>query len=139
MESLFRDFWWLVFPLAWIVGGGVSSFFRYRRQKGVLDLMRTYAERGQEPPEALLKMVGEAENDVDLWDTTGRSSSCRRRPADYWSLFGLFFALAVGFAATGYFTGIDGGSGAFMVVGVTMGAVAIWALINAIARQGGRS
>lgn len=139
MESLFRDFWWLVFPLAWIAGGGVSSFFRYRRQKDALDLMRTYAERGQEPPEALLKMVGQAASGVDLWDTSGRSSSCGRRPADYWSLFGLFFALAVGFGGTGYYTRIDGGSGAFMVVGVTMGAMAIWALINAIVRRGGPS
>lgn len=139
MESLFRDFWWLMFPLAWIVGGGVSSFFRYRRQKDALDLMRTYAERGQEPPEALLKMVGQADRAVDLWDTTGRSSSCGRRSADYWSLFGLFLALAVGFAGAGYFTRIDGGSGAFMIVGVTMGAVAIWALINALARRGGPS
>lgn len=138
MESLFRDFWWLMFPLAWIVGSAFSNFFRYRGQKNALDLVRTYVERGQEPPEALLRMI-EKPHDPDAVCEVSFETSTPRTPrvaADYWSLFGLFAALAAGFGFAGAFTGIDGGSGAFLVVAVTMGAVAIWALINALTRRG---
>jgi len=142
MESLFRDFWWLMFPLAWIVGSAFSSFYRYRGQKNALDLVRTYVERGQEPPEALLRMVEKpCDADADLWATAAEPPAPRspRVAADYWSLFGLFAALAAGFGFAGAFTRIDGGTGAFLIVAVTMGAVAIWALINAVVRRGGRS
>ena len=139
MESLFRDFWWLMFPLAWIIGSAFSSFFRYRSQKNALDLVRTYVERGQEPPEALLRMVEKPHDpDAAMWEMTSEPSKPRapRVAADYWSLFGLFAALAAGFGFAGAFTGIDRGSGAFLIVAVTMGAVAVWALINAVVRRG---
>lgn len=133
MESLFRDFWWLLFPLAWIVGGGLSGFFRYRGQKATLDLIRTYAERGQEPPQALLDMVQRPSEQADFWDAQGYSRP--RGSAHYWSLFGLFSVLAAGFAFAGVVLKMDGDSGAFLVVAFTMAAVAVWSLISAVVQQ----
>lgn len=136
MEQLFRDFWWLVFPLAWLLAGGVSGFLKYQRQKQALDLIRTYAEKGQEPPKALIDLIQKPlDGDAPALGAAGEGRQ-DRQAANYWSLFGLFATLAAGFAGAGWFTNVDGGSGAFLVVGFTMGAVAIWALINALLRNG---
>ena len=122
MEQLFRDFWWLIFPI-WGLGMGMwHSLMGYRRQKAVLDLVRTYADKGEQPPEALLAALGrDEEHGRDL----------RRSPANYWSLFGLFLVLALGFGAAAYAYDFEGLGWPFGIVGLVMGAVAVWALINA--------
>lgn len=139
MENLFRDFWWLVFPLAWIVGGGFSSLLNYRRQKQAMDLIRSYADKGQEPPAALLALIGKPiDSDSAMWEASAASGP--GRPTNYWSLFGLFAVLASGFVGAHYYTDMDGGSGAFLIVGVVMAAVAVWAAICAMTSgRGGRS
>lgn len=137
MQDLFRDFWWLVFPLAWIIGGGFSSLLNYRRQKQALELIRAYAEKGQEPPAALLALIGKPiDSDGALWE--GAADGAPGKPANYWSLFGLFAALGAGFTGAHYYTDMDGGSGAFLIVGMVMGAVAVWAAISALTSRGGR-
>lgn len=136
MEQLFRDFWWLMFPLAWLVSGSVSSFFNYQRQRRALELIRTYAERGQEPPQALIDLIQKPiDPDAAMWDAVGSGSSSVRGPTNYWSLVALFAAMSLGFAGAGYFTDLDRGSGAFYLVAVTMGAVGIWALVNALMQR----
>ncbi|GAA0624898.1 hypothetical protein GCM10009422_21740 [Brevundimonas kwangchunensis] len=129
MVQLFYQFWWLIFPVGFMLAGAFNSFLGYRRQKDALNLLRTYAEKGQEPPEALLKVLQRPLDD-DPW--TGGSASAPRQPANYWSLFGLFTALSAGFIGAGYYTDMDGGSGAFTIVAFVMGAVAVWALISAL-------
>ena len=78
MEDLFRQFWWLIFPLAWIVGGMVTSFLNYRRQQKTLDLIKAYADKGQEPPAALMKVLDRPiDSDTEFWQ--GRSSRLHDR------------------------------------------------------------
>ena len=138
MEQLFRDFWWLVFPLAWIVGKAVTSFLTYQRQKHALDLIRTYAEKGQEPPNALIDLIQKPiDGDEGLFEASVSGEYASRTPTNYWSLFGLFLVMSVGFAGAGQFTNLDGGSGAFFIVAFTMGAVAVWALVNALMHNRG--
>ena len=132
MEQLFRDFWWLLFPLGWLVAGGFRSALNYQRQMRALDLIRTYAEKGQEPPQALIDLAGRGEGPEASLPPRARAE---RDAASYWSLVGLFAAMSLGFAGAGYFTNLDGGSGAFYVVAVTMGAVGIWALVNALMQR----
>jgi hypothetical protein len=43
--------------------------------------------------------------------------------------------MSFGFAAAGQFTNLDGGTGVFFIVAVTMGAVAVWALVNALMQR----
>lgn len=139
MEDLFRSYWWLLFPAAWFVFGGFSSFLNYRKQRETLKLLQTYADKGQEPPEALLKILDRPiDSDSEAW-----GGSTPGRPANYWSLFGLFAVLASGFGIAAYMPetfGVDMGVRfPFTVVALVMGAVAIWALISAMMTRRDRS
>lgn len=141
MEDLFRSYWWLLFPMAWFVFGGFSSWLNYRKQRETLKLLKAYADKGQEPPESLLKILDRPiDSDSELWAgaTTGSSS-----PTNYWSLFGLFAVLAGGFGVAAYMPetfGIDFDIRfPFTVVALVMGAVAVWALISAVTTRRPRS
>lgn len=52
--ELFRDFWWLVFPLSAIVFGAFRRWLAYSARRDALELIKTYAESGREPPAALV-------------------------------------------------------------------------------------
>lgn len=134
MEDLFRQYWWLLLVIGFGVTGAYNSYLGYRRQRDALDLLRTYAEKGQEPPEALLKVL-QRPLDEEGWD--GKSAG-NRQPTNYWSLFGLFTALSLGFLGASQLTNMDGDTGAFLVVAFTMAAVAIWALISALTSRRNR-
>jgi hypothetical protein len=41
-------------PLSWIVFGAFQSWLAYRARRDALDLLRSYAEAGREPPPALV-------------------------------------------------------------------------------------
>ena len=43
MEELFRDFWWLIFPVGFLIAGAFNSLLNYKRQQDTLKLIRTYA------------------------------------------------------------------------------------------------
>jgi hypothetical protein len=128
MESLFVQFWWLIFPIGFGLLGAYNSFLGYRRQRDALNLIKTYAEKGQEPPAALLEVL-QRPLDEDGWD--GKSPG-NRQPTNYWSLFGLFTALGLGFLGASQLTNMDGDTDAFIVVAFVLGAVAVWALISAL-------
>ena len=130
MEELFRDFWWLIFPIWGLAMGAWHSMAAYRRQKAMLDLVRTYADKGQQPPEALLAALGR--DDVD--SRLGRNS-----PVHYWSLAALFGVLAAGFGVSAWVYDFQGVGWPFGIVALVMTAVAVWSLINAmfLARQRG--
>ena len=140
MEDLFRAYWWLLFPMAWFVFGGFSSWLNYRKQRETLKLLKTYADKGQEPPEALLRVLDKPiDSDNEAWGGASRPG----RPANYWSLFGLFAVLAGGFGIAAYMPetfGVDMGVRfPFTVVALTMGAVSVWALISAMTTRRDRS
>lgn len=132
MEELFRDFWWLIFPIWGLAMGAWHSIAGYRRKTAMLDIVRTYAEKGEQPPEALLAALrgegGEEARDF------------RHSPAHYWSLVALFGFLAAGFGVAAVTLGFQGEGWPFGIVALVMAAVGLWALINAlfIARLPGR-
>ena len=132
MEDLFRSYWWLLFPLAWFVSAGFSSYLNYRRQKDTLKLIQTYAEKGQEPPEALLKVL---DRPIDADDDSWHSRRCGR--AGDGSLFSvvLFGVMAAGF---GYASHMDiyGAGDAFLIVSFVLSALALASLVSAL--RGGR-
>lgn len=57
MEELFRSFWWLLFPLSWIVFGAFQTWLSYRARRDALDLLKLYVESGREPPAALVERL----------------------------------------------------------------------------------
>lgn len=135
MEDLFRSYWWLLFPLAWFVFGGFSSFLNYRRQKDTLKLIQTYAERGQEPPAALLKVLERPiDSDDDSWQVR-RGAGGHMNDGSWFSVV-LFGVMAVGFAYASW-SDIYGAGEAFLIVSFVLGALCLASLVSAL-RSGGR-
>jgi hypothetical protein len=58
MEDIFRSYWWLLFPIGAFVFGAWDRWLAYKRSRDHLDLLRSYAERGKEPPPELVRGVG---------------------------------------------------------------------------------
>lgn len=125
MEDLFRSYWWLIFPLFGLAMGGWHSFAQFRNQQKKLDIIKAYAMRGEQPPEALLASLNVSEE---------TEYGAPRQRTNYWALSGLFVALAAGFGFGAYIN-YDGGTGAFVIVAMVMGAVAVWALICAMTQR----
>ncbi|MBN8528100.1 MAG: hypothetical protein J0M36_02550 [Caulobacterales bacterium] len=136
MEDLFREYWWLLFPLAWFVSSGVSSFLNYRRQRETLNLLRTYAEKGQEPPEALLKVLDRPiDSDTEFFGDA--QSRCSGRNEGNWFSVVLFGLMAAGFGYASY-TDMYGAGDAFLIVSFVLGALSVACLVSALAKRGRR-
>ncbi|RZJ45179.1 MAG: hypothetical protein EON87_08155 [Brevundimonas sp.] len=125
MEDLFRSYWWVIFPLFGLAMGGWHSFAQFRNQQKKLDIIRAYAERGEQPPEALLASLSRSEE-----QEYGRGNR-----TNYWALVGLFTVMAAGFGYAAYYTHAAGGGPAFVIVTMVMAAVAVWALICALMQR----
>ena len=130
-------FWVLVFsiPLGGMVYAGFTSFLKYRQHRAMLDVLKVYAERGEAPPEevltALTKGFSLSEPGVNAPNSIPKGPPKIQGAAHYWSLVGLFAVFAAGFAYASWSSGPAGYP--FTIVAFTMGAVAVWALIMAIA------
>ena len=57
MDELFRDFWWLLFPLAWGLAAMWQGWLRERRRREALDLIAAYADKGQSAPPELVRVA----------------------------------------------------------------------------------
>ena len=126
MEDLFRSYWWLLFPLAWFVFGGFSSFLNYRRQKDTLKLIQTYAERGQEPPEALLKVLDRPiDSETEYWRSGSKSNE------GSWFSVVLFGLMGLGFAYASW-ADIYGAGETFLIVAFVLGALAVASLVSTL-------
>ena len=51
----FPHFWWLIFPLFWMIFALAWGWSRHSRANRALDIIKTYADQGKEPPPELLK------------------------------------------------------------------------------------
>ena len=133
MEDLFRSYWWLIFPIGWFVASGFSTLLNYHRQKDTLRLIQAYADKGQEPPAALLKVLERPiDADDDAWHTRRDG-----RPGDgSWFSVVLFGVMAAGFGYASY-TDIYGAGDAFLIVSFVLSALALASLVSAL-RSGGR-
>jgi hypothetical protein len=52
---MFGHFWWLIFPLFWMIMALAWGWSRHNRANRALDILKTYADQGKEPPPELLK------------------------------------------------------------------------------------
>ena len=53
----FFSFWWLIFPLMGFVFGGFGMWMSHRRSQQALDILKTYAEQGKEPPPEVMQAI----------------------------------------------------------------------------------
>jgi hypothetical protein len=100
--SLFGHFWWLIFPLFWMCAMTAAHWSRHNRANKVLDLLKSYADQGKEPPPELLKAL-QAQGAMPGGDQDW--NRCRGRRSPERRLFGalLFFSLACGFGFLTYY------------------------------------
>ncbi len=54
---LFQSYWWLIFPIAFFIGAGWDSWMKLQRHKATLDLLKSYAASGKEPPADLMRAL----------------------------------------------------------------------------------
>ena len=133
MEDLFYRFWWLIFPLGWFVAAGFSSLLNYRRQRDMLDLLKRYADKGQEPPAELLRAINRHDDtEAAIWGADTESRRADRNHNWPWPAnVALFTVLAAGF---GYATYMDlyGAGEAFTIVTFVMVGLAVAFLIGGL-------
>lgn len=125
MEDLFRSYWWLLFPLGWFVFGGFNAMVNYYRQKNVLKIIKTYADRGEQPPEALLKIVEQPIDDRHDYRPASRSED------GAWFSVVLFGVLTLGFGYASW-SNMYGAGDAFLIVAFVMGALCAAMLMQAL-------
>lgn len=121
MADTFRHFWWLIFPMFWFVAGGMRLWMRYRQQQAWLEVAKTYAAQGKDPPPEIgraLTSLDEAEawRGTAPWRRRGPFSDLRRAV--------LFTALAAGFFIVFFISNDDGSARGFLVVAVIMTSLA---------------
>jgi len=142
LEDLFRSYWWLLFPIGYFIYAAFDQYMRYRRHRDTLDLIKTYADQGRDPPPELMARLksrsldpddsGEEDEDYgeDRRAARRRYRSYRRREGRWYQvvLFGVM-AAGFGFAAA---TDIYGAGEAFVIVTFVMGALCLASLVTAL-------
>lgn len=51
----FSHFWWLIFPLFWMIYAIAWGWSRHARANRALDIIKSYADQGKDPPPELVK------------------------------------------------------------------------------------
>jgi hypothetical protein len=65
--DLFSSYWWLLFPLGFFVAQGWGSFMRYKRTKAKIELLKSYAASGKEPPAELMATLDADRHGANDW------------------------------------------------------------------------
>ena len=123
-EELFRDFWWLMFPIFGMGMGLLGMFSSERRSREVMTVIKSYVDQGKEVPPELLRM---AQSD---WEAPARPRQ-RGANSNLWTFF-TFAAMTAGFAVAWWYVRGEIWSISFLVVAVTFGVLALGALVIAI-------
>jgi len=129
MEDLFRSYWWLIFPLSWFVFGGYQSWLSYKANRDTLDLIKSYAQAGRDPPPELLAKLNKRWNDGDEFDEERPRYRYRRHRQRTWYQVVLFGGLCAGFTFAAV-TGIFGAGEAFTIVAFVMGALSLASVVS---------
>jgi hypothetical protein len=88
---MFGHFWWLIFPLFWMIFALAWGWSRHARANRALDIIKTYADQGKDPPPELVRSLqGGTDGGCGLYG--GRYSPERRLHRGF-----LFTALAIAF------------------------------------------
>ncbi len=117
-EEFFRDFWWLMFPIFGMFLAVMGVFQEGQRANKAMDLIKSYADQGKEPPAELLKLA------LQDMETAAQKQSGNSRT---WS-FIVFTALAAGLGTGYYFVRAEDWAFAFLIGAVATGVMAVGAL-----------
>ncbi len=123
--TLFSRFWWLIFPLFWMAYAMVRLWLRHARANRGLEVLKSYAEHGKEPPAEVL---------AALKDRHDQDVHRHRGPEHGWTRFCLFAALTVAFFVVAFVPNemSEGHEFAFIFVGIIMVGLAVGGLVTAL-------
>ena len=51
--ELITHYWWLIFPIMWMVSSIIRTIMRFNYDQQRLDLMKSYLRQGKDVPETL--------------------------------------------------------------------------------------
>ncbi len=131
--SLFSSYWWLLFPLGFFIAAGFSSYMRYKRTQAKIDLLKTYAAAGNEPPAELIASL-----DASGIGSSNDSEESSSGAGTTIFLVILFGGLASIFGVVGYLGifGMEGPEAYF--VSAVLGVLAAAFLFSGVAGGGRR-
>lgn len=131
MEDLFRHYFWIIFAVLGMVIGMISVWSTFKTRQKELDILRTYAERGAEPPPQVLQSIM-----VDSKPTpTGPAA---------WPNFAFYLVMTLGFGGLAFW--LHRSPEAFIftlglaITGICMAAFMLKYLLSALSpsRDGGK-
>lgn len=134
MEDLFRSYWWLIFPLSWFVFDGFQNWLSYKANRDTLDLLKSYAASGREPPPELVARLNKHWNPDDGYRERGWRGRGGERT---WYQVVLFGVLCAGFTYATV-TDLYGAGSAFLIVAFVMGALSLASLVAVLVNRGPR-
>ena len=68
MADLFRQFFWIIFPVFGMCMGAFAIWNEFSRQKKALEVLKIYAEKGTEPPESVRAIERRTARSADVQD-----------------------------------------------------------------------
>ena len=131
--QLFREFFWLIFPIMGMGMGAFAIWNEFSRQKKALDVLKIYAEKGVDPPESVIAVLNRASS------AGGARAQSGMHP---WSRFGFFTVMALGFGALTFWFSMGKVAETwvfttgFGITAFVMAAVAVGALVQALILRG---
>lgn len=145
MEDLFRQFWWLIFPIMGFAFAGAGMVMSAAMQRDRMKVLRAYAEKGQTPPP---EVAGAMDDAYDYGYGPGYGYGYDRRADRYarrawrremrWRAWGpwwgvrrsfFFFAVFLGLALSAGWNGGHAG-GFFLFFAVISGAFFLSSLFS---------
>ena len=121
--NLFSSYWWLLFPLGFFIAAGWGSFMRYKSTQAKIDLLKTYAASGKEPPADLLASLDAKDSDEESSGGGGGTTSF---------LVILFAGLASVFGGAGYLGVFGGEPQEFYFIAAILGVLALAFLVSGL-------
>ena len=134
---LFAGFWWLIFPLFWMIAALLRMNQRHDHANKVLDLIKSYSDQGKEVPPELLRAL---EQPVD--EQLGMRGTVIRGRRHTWLPVFLFAGLTAGFLIFAFWPGLQWDqrqTASFVFVAVIMAALCLGNLMAVVRQErGGR-
>ncbi len=135
-------FWWLIFPLMWMIAAFFRISARHRESQRILDMIQSYTAQGKEPPATLTDLFRAPYGRG--WDRHAERYYNDRYAEPYytyrlWRRFFLFAFLCAAFAAATWWHmfrpgDIDHRQFGWLIVALVMGALAFSNLVALLIR-----
>jgi len=137
MHHWFFAFWWLIFPIGFILIGIIHNWLAYLRRRDELALLKAYVDKGQEPPASVVETLNGRSDDYAAtygrWGGYGmRGRFLRFGPYWEWRRAIIFGAVSAGLFYAAWSDMAPHAVSALHIAGLITGAIALASLVGAI-------